>query len=184
MSEMTQPVSVVINAPAERVWPLLIDFHLTDEDKQFEPDEPVVPGQIMRAKTGCLRMTNTIDAVVQAGPPLIGQTIYSHLSFLGRRGEAISSRTRDDEQYHLQTRAEIKHPWMDIRSQSTLRCVVLDPTSCVVAYVWQTEMAFRFLPRWLTAQSGAEEKATREVIERAFHKIKAKAEQTSDDHPL
>jgi len=75
--------------------------HQNDTLKQQELSRDVnqeirpVTGQVIHLKMGCLRMTASIDRVVQAEPPLIGQTIYG-VSFLGE-GSGVSSWARDQE---------------------------------------------------------------------------------------
>ncbi len=74
-----------------RVWSLIV----IQKSLQREPEGPPVTGQVIHLKMGCLRMTASIDRVVQAEPPLIGQTIYG-VSFLGE-GSGVSSWARDQE---------------------------------------------------------------------------------------
>jgi hypothetical protein len=143
-----------------------------------DPEGPLVAGQVIHVRVGFLHLRASIERIVQAEPPVIGQTVYARVSFLGKDGESVSSWTRDSEHYHFQTRSEVNHPWYECREYTKIRCLALDATSCVV-YIEQSEMTFRLLPRWLVYRlnhSGEVEKGTTGVIEASLQRIKVKAE--------
>ncbi|MBA2283900.1 MAG: hypothetical protein H0W02_00305 [Ktedonobacteraceae bacterium] len=84
MSEDTAAVSVIINAPVEDVWPLLIEHQQPDEQEiikskyvWYEPEGPPVAGQMIHMKLWFLHLTILIQQIVQAEPPMLGQGVFS-----------------------------------------------------------------------------------------------------------
>ncbi|MBA2285306.1 MAG: hypothetical protein H0W02_07490 [Ktedonobacteraceae bacterium] len=179
-------ISVVINAPVEQVWSLLIEHQQSNRQEMFEqkyswrePEGPPVAGQVIHWKVWFLHMTISIERVVQADPPMVGQTIYTRLSFFGKSGEGVNSWVGDSERYHLQNQSELKHPWCEATDNTSIYCVDMDDISCVVVYVNQSEMTLRLLPRWLTQRFNTDEtteKITAKAVEASLQKIKAEAE--------
>jgi len=179
-------ISVVINAPVEQVWTLLIEQQQSNGQQMVEqkyswrePEGPPVAGQVIHWKVWFLHMTTSIERVVEADPPMVGQTIYARVSFLGKNGEGVGSWIRDSERYHLQGQLELKHPWCEMTEHTSIRCIAMDEVSCVVVYVKRSEMTIRLLPRWLTQRFNTDEtteKITAKTIEASLQKIKAEAE--------
>lgn len=190
MSDNTLSVSVVINAPVEHVWSLLIEQQQSDGQLmqmqkyiQSEPEGLPVAGQVIRVKRGPLRVTTSINQVVQADPPLDGQTISARVTFLGKEGENVSRWFRDAEHHHMQTQLKFDHPWWTITEQTDIWCLAMDETSCVIVSIEQSEMTVRLMPRWLTRlfdNDETERKVRTKAIGAYLQNIKDKAEQNSN----
>ncbi len=187
MSDIPLSVAVVINAPVERVWLLLIEQQQPDGQNgpaqkylHIEPEGPPIAGQVIQMKVWFLQMTIVIDRVVPEEPPLTGQTIHARISFFGKEGEGVSRQMYDSDQYRIHTQAEFKHPWCQGTQQIDIRCLALDTTSCVLVYTEQSEWASRRGLNWLIRQLEKSEdtrRVERKAIEASLHGIKVKAEQ-------
>ena len=187
MTDSTISVSVVINAPVEQVWSLLIEqqqFNKQELMKQkymrIEPEGPTITGQVINVKKAFLHVTTWIDHVVQADPPHDGQTIFARIIFLGREGEIVSRWFCDSEHNHIQKQSEVKHPWITITEQVNVRCIAMDTNLCVVVYVQQSETTFRLMPRWLKRLFNNDKtirSANTKAIEATLQNVKEKSEQ-------
>lgn len=187
MDDNAISVSLVIHAPIERVWALLVEEqqeqqHIEEvqtKDLQIDPPGPSVAGQVIHTKAGPLRITVRIKHIEEGEPPGVGQTISASVTAFGKEGEALGSWHCDPEHYLIQSREEIKHPWYQSTTRTNKHCFALDETSCVIVYVHQSETATRLIPRRLIAWFG-KDKSAKEVTKKAYEDylkgIKEKAE--------
>lgn len=188
MTDNAISVSVVVNAPVERVWPLLVE-HIevsrlqAREPLQSDPPGPPVARQVIHSGTGFLHVTVRIERVLPVDPPMTGETVYARMSFLGKDGNMISRLSRDVEHYHIQSQGEIKRFWFNLTQHTDIRCIAIDTTSCVILHVEQSEANMCLIPRWLTRHfenDKAIKKTIADGMEKSLMKIKEKAEREDD----
>lgn len=177
-------VSVVVNAPVERVWSLLIE-HIevsrlqTQESSQSDPTGPPVAGQVIHLEPAFLHIKICVDRVIPLDSPMTGETVYARMSFLGKDGNMVARLSRDVEHYHFQAQGEIKHFWFHLTGCTDMRCIAIDTTSCVILRVEQSEVNIRFIPRWMARILNSDKtvkKATADGIEKSLQEVKVKAE--------
>lgn len=192
MTDNTTSVSVVINAPVDRVWPLLLeknpqpgqpDQQRSEQRHFFWSDLKGMPteGQVIHTKLGPFRSTIHIDRVMQAEPPLIGQTTFARASVWRREGKSVVSWMHDHEHHHMQVQYELKHPFGALAGYTNISCVPIEATSCVVVYIEKSEMVLRLVPRWLAKRLDASSGKMATVrVENALQEIKIQAEQPLD----
>jgi hypothetical protein len=182
-------VSVVVNAPVERVWPLLIE-HIevsrsqAQESLQSDPPGPPVAGQVIHMEPAFLRIRMHVDRVVPLDPPMTGETIYAKMSFFSIEGNMVGRLSRDVEHYHFQAQGEIKHPWFHLTGCTDMRCIAIDTTSCTIQHLERSELNIRLIPRWMARILNSDKtvkKATADGIEKSLQEVKVKAERGQDE---
>ncbi|GLV60379.1 hypothetical protein KDH_71990 [Dictyobacter sp. S3.2.2.5] len=186
-------ISMVVNAPVEQVWPLLVEHQQADSkaigQKYFSDlsPKPVVAGQVIHKRLGFLHLRIYIDRIVPADPPAEGQTTLIRIVFLGREGKLTSSWVHDTERYHIQEQFEFDHPWLKNTDQITIRCLGIDTSSCVIIYTCQSMTNIRLVPRWLARlldnNDHIEKDTLTRTIETSLRDIKTKAEQSFHQPP-
>ncbi|GCE28867.1 hypothetical protein KDA_43510 [Dictyobacter alpinus] len=189
MADNTLNNSLVINAPVEQVWLLVVEKQQADKQDtmankyiQNAPEGPLAAGQVIHMKVGPVRITIYVDAVVQANPPLEGQTISARMTFFGKEGKVIGRWFRDAEHHLIQNYSELNHPWYTFIDQTDIRCISIDTNSSIFVYSTQPEATFRLrlMPRWLARRFNDDEmikKATIKAMEKYLQTIKTEAEQ-------
>ena len=185
MTGSTLSFSLVINAPVERVWSVLLEKQKSNseiamkEQKHLQRDPPGLPvaGQTITMKVGPLHSTTYIDKIEQDDPPDEGQTIYARMRLFGKDGESVDRWFRDSEHYHIYTQVDAKHPWVTMTEETNTRCIAIDTASCVIVYSKQYDMSVRLVPRWLKRRFENDNRLEKECVEVYFQRIKEKAEQ-------
>lgn len=189
MADNAVSVSVVVNAPVDRVWPLLVE-HIevsrsqAREPLQSDPPGPPVAGQVIHLEPAFLHIRMRVDRVVPLDPPMTGETVYARMSFLGKEGNIVARLSRDVEDHRIQAQGEIKHSWFNLTQHTDIRCISIDTTSCVIVHVEQSEMNVRLIPRWLARRFENDQdikKATADGMEKSLMEIKEKAEREDDE---